>query len=112
MAVQLAKARCPDLVTSELSHDGGEDAFTTYAALGGRNLAVACSFTANLIKIESDLKQIRSRKPHTNELWFFTPRAVRGRTSDPWRKVLNQEYEVELTVFGQEEIVSSLMEPS
>ena len=111
MAVQLAKGRCPELIASELSHDGGEDAFPTYTALSGRNLAVACSFTANLIKIESDLRQIRHRKPGTNELWFFTPKAVRSRTSDPWRKVLNEEHRVALTVFSQEEIVSSLMEP-
>jgi hypothetical protein len=35
-AIRLAQARCPELIASELSHDGGEDAFTAHAVIGGR----------------------------------------------------------------------------
>jgi len=111
MAVRLARARCPDLVASELSHDGGEDAFTAFTTTESRQLAVACSLTATLVKIKTDLGAIRARKPSISELWFFTPRKVRSTRSDPWRKALKSEYEVELTVFSREEIVSSLLEP-
>src|SRR4030081_3333863 len=77
VAIRLAQARCPELIASELSHDGGEDAFTAHAVIGGRHLAVGCSLTATPGKIKSDLESIRRRKPHINELWFFTPKGVR-----------------------------------
>jgi hypothetical protein len=48
IALRLAQARCQELIASEISHDGGEDAFTAHAATGGRHLAVACSLTATL----------------------------------------------------------------
>lgn len=110
VAVRLAQERCPDLIASELSHDGGEDAFTAYT-VGGRQLAVACSLTATLAKIKSDLEVIRTRKPHISELWFFTPKPVRSRTSDAWRKTLAEDHKVALTLITREEIVSRLMEP-
>jgi hypothetical protein len=45
IAVRLAQARCPDLIASELSHDGGEDAFTAYT--GRRHDCNVASAPAN-----------------------------------------------------------------
>ena len=73
--MHLAKDRC-QLIACELSHYGGEDAFIAHQSTASRNVPVACSLTASLTKIKSDLATILQRKPHTQELWFYTAKPV------------------------------------
>ena len=73
IAIPLARERCPALVASEISKDGGEDAYLIATLPDGKILSVASSLTATPRKIRDDLQKIRRRKPQLNTLWFYTP---------------------------------------
>src|SRR4051812_42105837 len=85
IAVRLAKEKNPSLVASEISKDGGEDAFLLGKLPDGTSLSVAASLTATIGKIRLDLNAVRKRKPDVKTLWFYTPRPVSTQKSDPWR---------------------------
>jgi hypothetical protein len=112
IAVPLARQRCWNLVASEPSKDGGEDAFFAGVSSNWRTLAVACSITATEEKIRNDLTRIQGRKPHLATLWFYTPQGPTALKTDKWRALVKNEFGVDLVVFSREEIVGLLLDPA
>jgi hypothetical protein len=111
IAVRLAKEKNPSLVASEISKDGGEDAFLLGKLPDGTLLSVAASLTATIGKIRSDLKAIKKRKPDIKTLWFYTLRPVSTQKIDPWRTEIQRDYGVELQVITREEVIGRLLDP-
>src|SRR5260370_16074849 len=77
LAVILAKKRWPDLVASERKWDLGLDAYAPASeGRGSPAMALACSLTASLEKLKSDVKRIHDTYPDVRTLIFYTPQKV------------------------------------
>jgi hypothetical protein len=111
IAVPLARERCPALVASEISKDGGEDAYLIARLPDGKVLSVASSITATLGKIRGDLTTIKKRKSEVNTLWFYTPCSKSTQSIDGWRETIKKDFGVELQVLTREEVVGRLLDP-
>lgn len=112
LAFHVLKRRYPDLVLSELSHDGGEDAFALPAVGASPNTpSLACSFTATLAKVKKDCRRIRERGVHPPGVVFVTPKAVRQTTVDEWNAAIEEEFGHGLEVLGRSALVGELEQP-
>src|SRR5713226_7233759 len=77
LAVVLAKQKWPELIASERKKDLGVDAHApALLARDGTGKGLACSLTATLEKIKSDVQKIQQQAPDVRILLFATPRAV------------------------------------
>jgi hypothetical protein len=111
IAVRLARERCSALVASEVSKDGGEDAYLVGKLPSGKMLSVASSITATFKKICEDLTSIKRRKLEVDTLWFYTPRTPTNQTIDSWKREVLRRFSVELEVVTREEVASQLLDP-
>jgi len=112
LAMQLARQKWPDIIASELSHDGGEDGFTILPLTqAGKSISVACSLTATKAKILSDCTSIKKREIPVDLLVFYTPRPVRRLTWEPWQEEVYKNFHHELLVISREDIAEMLVQP-
>jgi len=112
LAMQLARQKWPDIIASELSHDGGEDGFTILPlSQAGKGISVACSLTATKAKILSDCTRIKERQIQVDLLVFYTPRILRRLTWEPWQKEVNKDFHHDLQIISREDIAEILLQP-
>jgi len=112
LAMQLARQKWPDIIASELSHDGGEDGFTILPlSQSDKGISVACSLTATKAKILLDCRRIKERKIQVDLLVFYTPRILRRLTWEPWQKEVNEDFHHDLQVISREDIAEMLLQP-
>jgi hypothetical protein len=63
IGVRLARERCPAVVASDVSKDGGEDAYLLATLSDGKMLSVATSITATLNKVPRTASAVRIFRP-------------------------------------------------
>lgn len=113
LAVVLAKQKWPDLIASERKKDLGVDAHVpALVARDATGKGLACSLTATLAKIKSDVQKIQQQAPDVKIALFATPRPVTKRTSTAWAEAIREAYGIELIVISREDIITDLMLPS
>jgi NACHT C-terminal Alpha/Beta 2 len=113
LAVVLAKQKWPDLVACERKKDLGLDAYIPASlAKDGIGRGLACSLTATLEKIKSDIDSFRGASKDIGILIFYTPSKVSHQKADNWAKSVHKDYQVELVTVSREDIISDLMVPS
>lgn len=113
LAVVLAKQKWPDLIATERKKDLGLDAHApTLLAQDGQGKGLACSLTATLHKIETDIQAFQSHGDGVRLLVFATPRAITRTTERKWAETLRTKYGIELFVISREDIITDLMLPS
>ncbi len=109
----LAKQKWPELIASEAKKDLGTDAHApALLAQDGNGKALACSLTATLEKIKSDVGTIHEKVPDVRILLFATPRRVTRETAQKWAETIRGKYDVDLFIISREDIVTDLMMPS
>src|SRR2546422_3729307 len=112
LAVVLAKQRWPELIATERKKDLGLDAYAPPLLVrDGIGRGLACSLTATLEKIKSDVQKIRQHAPDVKVLLFATPRAVTTQMSATWVKTIHEAHGIELVVLSREDILTELMLP-
>jgi hypothetical protein len=113
LAIVLAKQKWPDLIASEHKKDLGTDAHApALMAQDGNGRALACSLTATLDKIKSDVEKIHRAFPDVTILLFATPHPVTKHTARNWADAIRESSDIELIVVPREDIVTDLMVPS
>jgi hypothetical protein len=113
IAVVLAKQKWPELFASEAKKDLGTDAHApALLAQDGRGKALACSLTARLEKVKSDVGRIHEKVPDVTILLFATPRRVTRETAQKWAEAIRGRYDIDLFIISREDIVTDLMMPS
>lgn len=112
LAVVLAKRKWPELIATERKKDLGLDAYAPGLLaqdVTGRGLA--CSLTATLGKIKSDVQKISQHAPDVTVLLFATPQRVTTQTAKAWANTIREEHGIELVVISREDIITDLMLP-
>jgi hypothetical protein len=113
LAVVLAKQKWPDLIASERKKDLGLDAHApVLLAEDGKERGLACSLTAAIEKIRSDVETFQQESPSPTILVFSTPRKVTESTKTKWAATIRKKYSIELIVVSREDIITDLMLPS
>lgn len=113
LAVVLAKQQWPELIACERKKDLGLDAYTPSSlARDGKGKGLACSVTATLEKIKSDIRRFRENYTDVKLLIFSTPLQVTNQTAVKWAEAVYQEYSLELITVSRENIITELMLPS
>lgn len=72
---------------------------------------MACSLTAKIDKIESDIQRTRQALPGLRLLLFYTPHKVSEQTKERWVTNMRREYGIDLVVLSREDIITDLMSP-
>jgi thymidylate kinase len=112
LAVVLAKQRWPELIATERKKDLGLDAYAqALLAQDGTGRGLACSLTATLEKVKSDVQKIKQFAPDVKVLLFATPHKVTTQTSMVWAKTIRSGHGIELVVISREDIITDLMLP-
>src|SRR3989442_9101433 len=113
LAVVLAKQRWPELIATERKKDLGLDAYAPPLLVrDGIGRGLACSLTATLEKIKSDVQKIKQHAPDVKVVLFATPRSVTTQTVTAWAKTIREADGIELVVISREDIITDLMLPS
>lgn len=112
LATHLAKQRWPELVATERKSDGGEDATTFQRGADGKLRRLACSITGTLDKVRKDAKRIKGEGNPTDALVFVTTEPVPNTEVTDWVKKIKSEFNLDLAVLGQAELVSALEDPA
>src|SRR5438876_7854352 len=85
LAVILAKNKWPEFIASERKDDLGLDAYMPPTLAPDRKgKGLACSLTAELGKIEGDIKKFRPLYKNVEALIFSTPKKVTNETAQKW----------------------------
>ena len=111
LAVILAKKRWQELIASERKWDLGLDAYAP-ASGGEKAKGVACSITASLGKIKSDLRRIQQKESALGMLIFCTSQKVTRHTATKWAEEITDEFGLQLVVVSREDYITSLMDPA
>lgn len=111
LALHLARRRWPEFVATEHKSDGGEDATSFQRNAGGQLCRLACSLTGTLEKVRRDARRQRERGLKTDVLVFITPEPVNNLEVAAWRKAIKKEFNHDLEVLGQAELISQLARP-
>lgn len=111
LAVILARQTWPQLTASERWKDRGLDAYAPGSdqkpAMG-----LACSTTASVKKIKSDLTKIREHYPEVRQVVFFTADTVTRHTEQKWKDEVEESFGVRLTILSREHLIISLLDPT
>jgi hypothetical protein len=112
LAVILAQRRWPQLIASEWNSDFGLDAYGSGELFpDGGGCGLACSNTATLAKIKSDLTKAKGRFPELKVLLFATPQQVHKPQEIEWHEAIWNEFGVKLTVIPREDLIGDLLKP-
>jgi hypothetical protein len=112
LAVVLAKQKWPELIATERKKDLGLDAHApAILAQDAMGRGLACSITATLEKIKSDVEKIKQHAPDVKILLFATPRAVTTKAATTWATTVREEHGIELIVISREDVIMDLMLP-
>jgi hypothetical protein len=112
LGVILAKKKCPELKANEPKSDLGLDAYAAGELFeNGMARGAACSNTATLTKIRSDIGTALPNFKDLKILFFVTPVAVREKTAKGWREKIKKDYGITLIVMSRQEVVSELLRP-
>ena len=112
LGVILAKKKCPELKANEPKSDLGLDAYAAGELFeNGMGRGAACSNTATLTKIRSDIKKAQLNFGDLKILFFATPETVSEKKAKGWRDKVRKEYGVTLIVISRQEVVNELLRP-
>lgn len=111
LAVQIGKAKWPELEATLEQADGGEDATAFFAGSDGRHRRLAASLTGTLEKVRADAARLRDRSVKLDVLVFVTPVPLSHLQVSDWCKKIYEEFHHELHVISQAEIVTLLEQP-
>jgi hypothetical protein len=112
IAVVLAKEKWPDLIASERKKDVGIDAYASAVlARDHEGRVLACSLTAEITKIKSDLDKFKKLIPSLKVLIFSTPRKVTEEAKEKWATTILRDYNIDLIIVSREDIITDLMKP-
>ncbi|MCS6326557.1 MAG: hypothetical protein H8K06_05650, partial [Nitrospira sp.] len=113
LAVVLAKLKWPELIACERKKDLGLDAYVPASlSKDGKGKGVACSLTATLEKITSDLDKFHETHKDLQVLIFYTPAKVTNQTAEKWASVVYEKYQLNLITVSREDVITDLMVPS
>ena len=113
LAVVLAKLKWPELIARERKNDLGLDAYIPSSlAQDGIGKGLACSLTATLGKINSDIASFREEYKDIQVLVFYTPVKVTSQTAEKWVSAIYDRYKLTLVTVSREDIITDLMVPS
>ncbi|MFZ2959354.1 MAG: ATP-binding protein [Candidatus Ozemobacteraceae bacterium] len=74
-------------------------------------MALACSITAKLSKIEDDVLKILKQPESIRILIFATPRKVQKKEATDWANAVRKTYDIDLYCVSREDIITDLMLP-
>lgn len=112
LGVILAKKKCSELKANEPKSDLGLDAYAAGELFeNGMGRGAACSNTATLTKIRSDIETALLNFKDLKVLFFVTPVAVSERRAKGWRDKVKKDYGITLIVMSRQEVVSELLRP-
>jgi len=113
LAVVLAKLKWPQLIARERKNDLGLDAYMPASlAQDGVGKGLACSLTATLGKINSDIDSFRETYKDIQVLVFYTPAKVTSQTAEKWVSAVYDKYKLKLVTVSREDVITDLMVPS
>jgi hypothetical protein len=113
LAVVRAQQKWPRLIACERKWDGGLDAHADGALESdGKGLGLACSLTATLKKIRSDVGNTKKHYPDVRVLIFATARKVSEHKKKLWAAKIAEEFGLLLKVMSREEFVLWLLDPA
>ena len=113
LAVVLAKLKWPQLIARERKKDLGLDAYMPSSlAQDGIGKGLACSLTATLGKINSDIDSFRETYKDIQVLVFYTPAKVTSQTAEKWVSAVYDKYKLKLVTVSREDVITDLMVPS
>lgn len=113
LAVVLAKLKWPELIARERKKDLGLDAYIPSSlAQDGIGKGLACSLTATLEKINSDIDSFRETYKDIQVLVFYTPAKVTSQTAEKWVSAVYDKYKLTLVTVSREDVITDLMVPS
>lgn len=113
LAVVLAKLKWPQLIARERKKDLGLDAYMpSLLAQDGIGKGLACSLTATLGKINSDIDSFRETYKDIQVLVFYTPAKVTSQTAEKWVRAVYDKYKLQLVTVSREDVITDLMVPS
>ena len=113
LAVVLAKLKWPQLIARERKKDLGLDAYMPSSlAQDGVGKGLACSLTATLGKINSDIDSFRETYKDIQVLIFYTPAKVTPQTAEKWVSAVYDNYKLKLVTVSREDIITDLLVPS
>ena len=76
LALQLARAKWPDLVATEVKSDAGEDAYQLPVYSSNGRTSFGCSLSATRDKVVSDCARIKEEGQKPSRFVFYTARKV------------------------------------
>jgi hypothetical protein len=111
LAVQIAKAKWPELEATQEQDDGGEDATSFFTGSDGVRRRLACSLTGKLQKIKSDAQRLRERDVKVDVLVFITAAPVTNLEISKWCQAVKDECGYEVHIVAQAELITVLENP-
>ena len=97
LGVVLDKQKWPDFVACERKEDLGLAAYKPASLTKyGIGKGLACSLTAILEKIKSDIDSFREACKDIRVLIFYTPAKVTNQKVEKWAETVFKEYQLEL----------------
>ena len=113
LAIVLAKGKWPGFIATERRDDLGLDAhLPSSLATDGKGKGLACSITATIGKIKSDIDKFHEIFKDIKVVIFSTPRKVSKEQATKWAEEIGKGYNLELIVASREDIITDLMMPS
>jgi hypothetical protein len=113
LATILARQKWPQLGATERKWDQGLDAHASGTLdADGKGIALACSLTATLKKIESDATEVKQHYPDVKVLIFSTAVKVTEHTAAPWKEAVLKQFGFELIIESREQLIAQLREPA
>jgi hypothetical protein len=113
LAVVLAKLKWPELIACERKKDLGLDAYVLASlAQDGIGKGLACSLTATLEKIKSDIDRFLETYKDIQVLIFYTPAKVTNQTAEKWASAVYDKFKLKLVTVSREDVIIDLMVPS
>ena len=113
LAVVLAKIKWPEFIGCERKKDLGLDGYLPASlAKDGIAKGLACSLTATLNKITSDIDSFRDTYKDISVLVFATPGKVSNLKASKWAETVYSKYKLELISISREDVITDLMVPS
>lgn len=113
LATILARQKWPQLGAAERKWDQGLDAHASGTLeIDGKGIALACSLTATLKKIESDAAEVKQHYPDVKVLIFSTAGKVTEHTAAQWKEAIRKQFGFELIIESREQLIAQLRDPS
>lgn len=111
ISFHLLRKRYPDLVSTKLIHDEGQDAITV-PSIGsdGVKRSMACSLTGTIKKIREDCRRIKECD-EIDCLIFCTPTDLSKKQITPLEEKIKNEFGYELIIFPRQAIIAELERP-